>query len=264
MIEEKAEIAFNNNVAPDTYLMGLRADGIARSARPGQFVMIRVADTYQPLLRRPFSICSVNKDGLMLILYRRVGVGTGIMSGLEKRRYLSVVGPLGNGFGQPDVPTSPILIGGGIGVAPLLFLAGNSGNDNLQFLAGFTTASQKIPLHELLGSIVSISFSTDDGTEGYRGFVTDLLLEYLEKLEHKKNMIRLYSCGPLMMLKAVAGIAHEKKIPCLVSLEAHMACGIGACQGCAIKASSITGRDYLHVCKDGPVFPSEYIDWDRI
>jgi dihydroorotate dehydrogenase electron transfer subunit len=263
MFEEQAKITFNQKVSPDTWLMGMRSPSIAKAAKPGQFVMVRVTRGMEPLLRRPFSLCGREKD-LFLILYRVVGQGTAILAQAKKGERLAVLGPLGKGFEPPVPGSTPILVGGGIGVAPLFFLAQALGKIETEFMMGFASAKAIVRLKRMKGPQIKISLSTDDGTKGYAGFVTDLLEKYLEKRTPDRDVLSLFACGPQLMLKKVAQIASEYRLSCQVSLEASMSCGLGACQGCAVKASDTQGRPYYHVCKDGPVFPSHEIDWDHL
>lgn len=262
MIEEHAEIAFNQRMNANIWLMGLRAPGIAREARPGQFVMIRVRSGMAPLLRRPFSVCGV-RDDLFFVLYRVVGQGTAIMA--EEVRdgdRLSVLGPLGSGFGLHQERKIILLVGGGMGVAPLVFLAETMNERDLIFMMGFGSASEIITTEEVLTASVPIAISTDDGTEGHHGPVTDLLEQYVN--QHGAGSVGVFACGPKSMLKKVAAMTAALRVPCEVSLESYMACGLGACQGCAVKAAQEKERSYFHVCKEGPVFQAPAIDWDHL
>jgi dihydroorotate dehydrogenase electron transfer subunit len=215
-----------------------------------------------PLLRRPFSICSVQED-LFLILYRVVGKGTGIMAGaIREGDRLSVLGPLGRDFRVPDGDGPFLLVAGGIGIAPLLFLASTLDAGSLRLMAGFGSAEEIIPVREILGPAVSPDISTDDGSAGYSGLVTDLLEERLGQSGTEEAT--LFACGPKPMLKRIAVMAETRGMPCQISMEAAMACGLGACQGCAVRASADEERSYHHVCRDGPVFPARAIDWEKL
>jgi dihydroorotate dehydrogenase electron transfer subunit len=262
MFEEQGRIRFNRRLTAGTWLMGMRSPRIAESARPGQFVMIRVSQRIEPLLRRPFSICGTEKD-LFLILYRVVGQGTAVLAQTKEGERLPVLGPLGKGFEPPAGGISPILVGGGIGVAPLCFLAQSLSKIKAEFMMGFASTKEIPRLKHIKGPHTRISLSTDDGTRGHAGFVTDLLEKYLEKRGPDKDALSLFACGPKPMLKKVAQIALGYRLSCQVSLEASMSCGLGACQGCAVKASGAEGRPYHHVCKDGPVFDAKEIDWEE-
>jgi dihydroorotate dehydrogenase electron transfer subunit len=262
MIEQKTEIIFNREIARDTFLMGLRSPEIVATAKPGQFIMIRVGPGIDPLLRRPFSICAVQDDELLLILYRVVGKGTAIMAEASGGNTFSVLGPLGKGFALPDPHKQSILVAGGIGVAPLLFLAQSTRTGPVQLMMGFGSAVEIISLDLILDRTMNFIIATDDGSAGHAGPVTDLLEARLNQDEFEGNAASIFTCGPEPMMKKVAAMALKHDIPCQASLEAVMACGIGACQGCSVKASSKEDHTYFHVCTDGPVFPVKAIDWN--
>lgn len=258
MIEETAEIIFNREVAKSTFHMGLRSPQIAAGARPGQFVMLRVTPGLDPLLRRPFSICRVEAPGIFHILYRIVGRGTSIMARAGKGERLSTLGPLGKGFNLPEPGDQSILVGGGIGVAPLIFLAQSIDPADMAFLAGYRSAGDIIPLRQV-GLDSEISTATDDGTVGHRGPVTDLLKGLARRAREDRPVV--FACGPLPMLREVAALTNSWEARCQVSLETSMACGLGACQGCSVRGSSGQGRAYHYVCRDGPVFEANALDW---
>lgn len=260
MIDRYTEIVFNRPVTRETWIMGLRSPELAAVTKPGQFVMIRVRPGIDPLLRRPFSVCGIDEECFM-VLYRVVGKGTEIMTTIQPGEKLPVLGPLGIGFSAPGEKDLPVLVGGGIGVAPLLFLAQSLGARKVEFMMGFRTIQEIIRLDDFEGPIQNVSLATDDGTEGHAGFVTDLLLTFLE--EHKGRSLSLFACGPRPMLKKVAETAMKRGIPCQVSLESAMACGFGVCQGCAVKASAQGSATYHYVCQNGPVFSAESIDWSK-
>jgi len=262
LIDQDSEVVFNKRVAANTFFMGLRSPQIAAQARPGQFVMLRVGRGMDPLLRRPFSICGVRKDDLVLILYRVVGRGTAIMCDVREGESLSVLGPLGSGFEMPQKEEKPLLVAGGMGIAPLIFLATIMEPGSFTFLAGFGSGEEIVATDEIDLSGIDLSISTDDGSAGHRGLVTELLENHLYGFNGGRSTV--FACGPLPMLKEVAAITLDKDVPCQVSLEASMACGLGACQGCAIKRSSEQAVAYYHVCQDGPVFNVNALDWERL
>lgn len=262
MIEQEAAIELNQRVAAGTFLMALHLPEMAVRARPGQFVMIRVGQGMDPLLRRPFSICGVRDDAIF-VLYRVVGRGTRIMSHAREGDTLAVLGPLGNGFRWQDRECPPpVLVAGGMGMAPLLFLAGSMAAEPYTFFAGFGSADQMVGPDALGLQEMGISIATDDGSAGHHGLVTELFENHLTDLPGTPEMV--FACGPLPMLKAVAAITRKRGIPCQVSLEASMACGLAACQGCAVKSAAGNDRAYWHVCQDGPVFDAMSLDWEAI
>jgi dihydroorotate dehydrogenase electron transfer subunit len=263
MFEDTARILSNQRITADTWLLGMKSPRIAKSARPGQFVMIRVRSGLDPLLRRPFSICGTERDSF-LVLYRVVGEGTAILRDAKAGEILSVLGPLGTGFELPGGDAIPLLVGGGIGVAPLLFLAQRLKKRKTLFMMGFASEKEVLALPQIKGPRTKVSIATDDGSKGHRGFVTDLVEDYLVKSGVNKKRHLLFTCGPKGMMSKMADISASHSIPCQCCLEASMACGLGACLGCAIKAPESSGRAYVHVCKDGPVFRTEAIDWKAL
>jgi len=262
MFEQNAKIISNKRLAAETFLMTLESPEICSKARPGQFVMLRVTSGIDPLLRRPFSICGTRGNDLFLIPYKVVGRGTALMSKAKKGEKLGVLGPLGSGFDLPKQEGKAVLVAGGIGIAPLIFLAQAMDTGKTAFLTGYRSKNEILPLEPFGLDAMEPLISTDDGTAGHHGFVTELLENQLAGLSEDPPLI--FSCGPLNMLKHVARLALERNIPCQVSLETNMACGLGACQGCAVRASSGETRTYFHVCQDGPVFDVEKLDWKTV
>jgi dihydroorotate dehydrogenase electron transfer subunit len=245
------------------YRLVLKAPDIASSAVPGQFVMVRVTDTMDPLLARPFGIHSVPSKTSLEILYRVVGRGTELLSRRKAGSTLGVLGPLGKGFPLPDKQRTPVLIGGGSGFPPLHFLSLHAGARAHLFLG--SRNRECLPPVSVIKSfrerVGKVHIATEDGSSGQRGMSTDMLESFLIRMEHKTSLV-LYACGPHGMLAAVSRIAAEHSLPCFVSMEERMACGLGACMGCSIPVK--TGG-YQRACKEGPVFDSREVDWsDRI
>jgi len=261
VIEQDVKLVFNQQVAVGTFLMGMRSPEIATEVQPGQFVMIRVGQGIDPLLRRPFSISGVRED-LILVLYRVVGRGTQMLSENRKGDSLAVLGPLGKGFTRTHAGRHAFLVAGGMGIAPLAFLAGSMAPESHSFLSGFGSADQIVGTEALGIEGREISIATDDGSAGHQGLVTELLEKGLSNMT--MDSATVFACGPLPMLKAVSEMTRKRDIPCQVALEASMACGLGACQGCAVKAAPGQDRAYWHVCQDGPVFNATALDWKAI
>ncbi len=260
MIEQDAIVEFNQRVALDTFLIRFRALKMAEAARPGQFVMIRAGNAQDPLLRRPFSICRV-QGHKMQVLYRVVGRGTRALSEKRAGEFLSVVGPLGRGFRFPGRKRQVILTGGGMGIAPLAFAAQSVRPRHHRFLVGFGSAEQMMDTRLLgLNRQINMVLATEDGSAGQKGLVTELLENELAV----SKRATVFACGPTAMLKAVAAMTSRWNTPCQVSLESAMACGLGACQGCAVTAAPGKGRSYWHVCQDGPVFDADDLDWEAL
>ncbi len=265
MFEREAKIIDHREVAPGTFLATLREPSIAGRSEPGQFVMVRVQNGLDPLLRRPFSICGSAGDAFHL-LYRVVGRGTEILSRRKAGDPLQVLGPLGSGFRVEGGSNPAFLVGGGMGVAPLFFLAQTLSGPSrrpFRFLAGFSSVAHVLDPAGILDTDVKLEIATDDGTLGHAGLVTDLLESRLQA-EGLETPGMVLACGPLAMLKRVAELTAVSGVPCRVSLEAAMACGLGACLGCAVPGTSDGSGSYHRVCRDGPVFNAGAVDWKRM
>lgn len=241
------------------HLLSLEAPALAEAARPGQFLMLRVAPGPDPLLARPFSIHGV-ADGQVQVLFQVMGRGTGLLSQAEAGASLELWGPLGHGF-DLDLQR-PLLVAGGMGIAPLAFAAAQLGRQGIETQlcwglpgrAGFAGAVDRVG-QGLEGQEAYLSLASEDGTLGSEGLVTDLLPGLLPACDG------VLACGPLAMLREVARLCQEARVRAQVSLEAPMACGLGACLGCVQPAA---GGGYVQVCQDGPVLEAGEIDWERI
>jgi len=260
MIDAKVKILSNKKIAPDFNKMILEAPQISNVAKPGQFVMIRCSEGTNPLLRRPFSFHKIGKNNFE-ILYKVIGKGTEILSNLKKGTILNVLGPLGNGFNielKIKDKGLKILVAGGVGVAPLYALAEEFKNYNTNFIVflGARTKGHVLCEKEFKKLGGEVIISTEDGSYGRKGLITNIVAKKLKDCFSVGNQA-IYACGPKPMLKAVSKLTNSKKIPCEISLEENMACGIGACVGCAVK----TRKGYKMVCKDGPIFSAEDIKW---
>ncbi|MCF8067244.1 MAG: dihydroorotate dehydrogenase electron transfer subunit [Desulfobacterales bacterium] len=262
MIQEKVEILWNREVSPTYFSMGLTCDAQYKDAMPGQFIMIRLEGLSLPLLRRPFSICRqiFGQDGGFKgieLLYKVVGDGTAKLSRATAGDIANLLGPLGNTFTVPETVENIFFVGGGIGVAPMVFLAEalKAKQRDLSsctlFLGGRT--GDDILYAELFSDLgMKVCLTTDDGSKGEHCLVTEPVERAIQ--EEKPGLI--CTCGPHPMLKSVADIAQKYNVPCQISTETIMACGMGACLGCAVESRRQSER-FLHVCKDGPVFDAE-------
>jgi dihydroorotate dehydrogenase electron transfer subunit len=259
MVEEawvlaKAPIIENRAVGPDVYRMTFHAPAMSQAARPGQFVNVSCSKTYAPLLRRPFSLNRIDMEkGNLSILYKVVGEGTRLLTDLRQGEEIDVLGPLGNGFAWDTRCRDSILIAGGIGVAPFYPLA-QTLVEKGQTVTCLVGARCREEIHEMLELIslgVEVICATDDGSEGHHGLVTELLSKHLSGTPCSMA----YACGPNAMLAAVKAVCKEYETPLQVSLESHMACGLGVCLGCTCGKEE--GEGYWHVCSDGPVFWAE-------
>lgn len=237
----------------------LRAREAAVAALPGQFVMLRVSENRDPLLARPLGISSIISKTSIEIIYRVAGRGTTMLSQLEPGHSLDMLGPLGQGFPLPEKGVTPVLIAGGSGFPPLHFLSTRIGSHAHLFIGARNKAC--LPPAGILKSfrenVAKVHIATEDGSMGKKGMSTDLLRDYLDRAE-KKAPITVFSCGPRPMLEAVSRLAAEHSVPCYVSVEERMACGVGACMGCSVR---LKAGGYKRVCKEGPVFDAREIEW---
>ena len=239
-----AQILANEQVAEKIFRMTLDAPDLAANSSAGQFVQVKISDAFT--LRRPFGIAST-ENGRVKIFYRLVGRGTQVLSTRQAGERLDVLGALGNGFTPRNGKI--LLVGGGMGLAPLLCAAENFSADVL--LGGRNAGEVNFWCEEFRPNVEEIFVTTDDGSVGKYGFVTDALPDVLAK----KNYSAVLTCGPEIMMRGVAKLALEKNLPCEVSFEKRMACGLGACLSCSI--DTVDGRK--KVCKDGPVFDAQKV-----
>ena len=271
-VETIAEVSRNRALSGKLLLLGLKVDMPA--ARPGQFVMLGLPQDAGLVLRRPFSVLSQDRARKSVeILYSVEGTGTRVLSAVAKGQRLNLLGPLGRRPFTPEAGSGlRVLVAGGRGIAPLIFLAESMASARkgrsrpVLFLAGARTAEELVLLDRIKATEAFVS--TDDGSLGRKGTVVGLLKSLGRELSLGCARVGraagadarhlLFGCGPTEMLSALHSYALSEGVPCFVSLEARMACGLGACQGCAVRA-----RDsrYALVCKDGPVFRSDLIDW---
>jgi dihydroorotate dehydrogenase electron transfer subunit len=282
MKQSYCEILENVEVHPGTMRLTAVEPDIAAASRPGQFVNVLVSHCMDPLLRRPFSIYTANKErGEFSLLYQVKGRGTVLLAEKEAGEKLDVVGPIGRPFDiDLEENIEHILVGGGCGIVPLLFLAEvlkDETKGKVTVLIGAQTAGAILCAHEFEERELPVQLSTDDGTAGRQGFVTDTLVEHLKGLRVGIQP-RIYACGPHVMLRALAQVADSNRIPCQVSLESAMACGFGVCMGCVVKTKAPEcptcgqvyctecGGDqnwqYKRVCADGPVFYTTELVWE--
>jgi dihydroorotate dehydrogenase electron transfer subunit len=243
--------------------MGIQSPHYFQAALPGQFVMVRPKLHDQPFLRRPFSIHNLIRvksrvDGFE-ILYKVVGKGTEKLSLCRKGDAIDVLGPLGNGFSHPDDSKDIYLVAGGIGVAPFTLLVIHLlgcgvENSQLTLFLGGRSDNDLLGLETFKSLGIGLQIATDDGSVGIHGLVT----ESLEKAIRAKKPDMLYGCGPVPMLKKVMMISDTYNVRCEISIETMMACGMGACLGCAVE-NRLSRKKYLHACIDGPVFNAKDI-----
>ena len=262
-----APVRFNRRLSPAYNVVGLDAPGIARSARPGQFVMLKPSAGFEPLLRRPFSIFEVLRDGDghpngISVLSKKVGISTTQLFEVEEGDEVACLGPLGKPFSLVSPPTDAWMVAGGVGLAPFATLAealaprgvrvslfyGGRSADDLFYLE----------LFESLG--VSLVLATEDGSRGEHGRVT---VPLARALESSPSPVAIFACGPEPMLAAVARLAATHRVPCEVSVERVMGCGMGGCYSCVIPVRGADGRPhFVRSCTSGPVFDAASIVWE--
>lgn len=247
-VKHNATIYKQECIATDVYSIWLETP-IAKEARPGQFIAVYSHDGAK-LLPRPISICEIGPNGLRIV-YRIAGAGTKEFSGYKAGDTLSIMGPLGNGFPLKD--EDAIIIGGGIGVPPMLALA-KALNCKKEIVLGY---KDKLFLNEQFEEYGPVTIATDAGTYGTKGTVLDAIKE--KGVTGKV----IYACGPKPMLAAIKQYAAENNMTAWISMEERMACGIGACLGCVCKTKEVDGHSKVHntrICADGPVFNAEEVD----
>ena len=244
----------------DFFRFAVDAPAVGREARPGQFVMVKVADGPDPLLRRPLGIHDADEKGIELF-FKVAGRGTEILSRKRPGDRLDLIGPLGKGFtfaGEMKGKTA-YLVGGGRGIAPLYLLARAlvaAGATPVVFYGGRTAA--EVPLRDKFEKAgFKVLTSTDDGSYGFAGFVTELAAR--EMAQARPGIV--YACGPDPMMKTLASLAAKHGVPCELSLESIMGCGIGACWGCVHRVKTEGGDGWVKICEEGPVFPGERVLW---
>jgi len=255
MYQIKAKLLYNKRVKGRCFCGIIYATKIAKKVDPGQFVNVKISPDPGPLLRRPFSVHKI-KGPSIKILYEVVGRATRILSEKKAGEYLDLIGPLGKGFSIINSRIS-IIVAGGIGVAPLVFLAEKIKKGKTLVLIGAKTKDQILCEKDFRGLGCEVKIATNDGSKGFQGKVTELLEQILHARRYTLDSIAIYACGPRPMLEAISYISGEYHIAAQISLEEHMACGFGACFGCVIN----TKEGFQRVCKEGPVFAADQILW---
>ena len=259
MLEQTVQIVSNERDTDSYFRLVLRAPHIAPLIQPGQFAHVRVLPLKDALLRRPFSIFQVSGDTFS-ILYKTVGKGTDALARMSAGEGLNVIAPLGHGFTVPKAGgETPLLVAGGYGMAAMYLLAQRSPQKGIVFVGG----RKRIDIlceKEFQAIGWNVRVTTEDGSRGEKGLVTQPLLKELEKkVPHRK----VFACGPTGMLKVVGKIAEEFKVPAELSMDEHMCCGVGVCLTCVIPVKTGNGWEYQRTCTEGPVFDARQIVWDE-
>ena len=248
--DTRAKITETRPIGADVTVLTLECPEIAASAKPGNFVNIKVTEASQPLLRRPFCIHNVGA-GTIDVMVKNVGKGTSLLCDAACGTSVMVLGPLGNSFGTEsgDFDTA-LLVSGGIGTAPMLFLEKSLAAQGIPFMNLVGGRSRN---DLLIRGLSNCSTSTDDGSEGFHGNVVELLKTRLETLPSGSRP-KVFACGPNPMLKALARFCANRSIPCELSLESVMGCGVGICYGCMVELNNADGeKETVLLCKEGPV-----------
>ena len=253
-VKEKCIVISQDCIAKDIYSLWLKTDKIAAQARPGQFVSVYCNDGGH-LLPRPISLCEINQEkGTLRLVYRVVGKGTEMFAALKAGDSVEVLGPLGNGFPMEEAEGKRVfLIGGGIGVPPMLETAKQLKGEPV-LVMGYR---DELFLTDEMKKAGELVIATEDGSAGTKGNVLDAIREN----DLKADMI--FACGPKPMLRALKAYGLENNIPCYVSMEERMACGVGACLGCVCQSTEVDDHSQVknkRVCKDGPVFDGYYVE----
>ena len=255
-VMESARVASQDKLADGVYSMWIETEKIAKEAVPGQFISLYTKDNSK-LLPRPISICEIDREkGLIRIVYRVLGSGTEEFSYYKEGDYAEILGPLGNGFPLEAGAAGKraFIIGGGIGIPPMLELSKHLACEK-QIILGYRDT---MFMEDEFTPYGTTFVATEDGSQGTKGNVLDAVRE------HGLSADVIFACGPTPMLKAIKAYARENEIECYLSLEERMACGIGACLACVCKSSEVDEHSMVHnkrVCKDGPVFRAEEVDF---
>ncbi|MBI4115036.1 MAG: dihydroorotate dehydrogenase electron transfer subunit [Candidatus Omnitrophica bacterium] len=247
MYDETVTILDNRKVNAEYYKLSFRSKRLAKNVLPGQFLQMKIEEGYDPFLRRPFSYYRTVGDRVE-ILYEILGMGTKLLTEKGKGGTLKVLGPLGRGFSRHVERKKRILVGGGVGVPPLVFLAERY--DCYQFLIGTKSRKEILPSSEIKKFAKTVRYTTEDGSFGKKGLVTNLLEDLLKKEKGNPQDYFIQTCGPNRMMERVMEIADHHGIEGEASWDETMACGVGVCLGCMV----LTRKGWTASCKEGPVF----------
>ena len=257
MKQVTASVTANNEVMPGVHLIWLESPQIASAAQPGQFVMVRCGEGFKHPLRRPLSIHQLADGSKLAFLFNVVGKGTHWLAQCQVGDNIDLLGPLGNGYSIHPESHKLLLLAGGIGIAPLRFLAQQALNQgcSVRLLLGTSTATQLYPRH-LLPPEAELIITTEDGTTGKKGMITDLLPDFTDWAD------QIFACGSISMYQSMATQNQKllKAKSVQISLEARMGCGRGICYGCTVK----TKNGLRQVCTDGPIFDLDDVLWDEL
>lgn len=260
-VQEQGKIVINAKLQDSYRKLELYAPGICTEAKAGQFVHMQISGLKDRILRRPFSISDVNKDGVLTIIYKVVGAGTEVLSTQEEGASCNLLGPLGKPFSLPEKDEIPVIVAGGYGAAATYLLAKRAENRGIVLL-GARSEKDLILTNEFSDIPFELRTATEDGSVGHKGLVTELLKSVIA--EKKNSRLRFYGCGPHGMLMAAGKILLENNLDGELSLDHLMCCGVGACFACVVKvkADNEDGWRYARTCKEGPVFNASSIYYE--
>lgn len=266
--DERVELVERRALSPDACLLRFRSEYLARAFDPGQFTMVRVRGEGL-LLRRPYSFCDGGTEnggsssGWFSLLVKEVGSGTSALARLPLGATADCLGPLGSTFSPPPSDRTPLIVAGGVGIAPFVALCRRLAAEDREgvVLLGGRTEHDLYLREEFEGFGMRVACTTEDGSYGRRGLVTDALRDALSSTRSPE----LFSCGPSGMLLRVAEMARARGVPHQVSLERRMGCGMGCCLGCVVYARTEAAEsgEYVRCCTEGPVLDAEAVVWDR-
>ena len=255
----KVKILSNKNIKDDFFKLRLEFP-FSDKIEPGQFVHIRIGESFPPLLRRPFSISNAG-CGWIDIVYKVVGKGTRLLSEFKEGKKLDIIGPCGRGFSVSPLKKRYLLAGGGVGVSPLVFLSRRILEKNKNALVdvflGFKKKEDVILEEDFSGENLTLHIATEDGSYGYKGVVSELVESHIKNLSSLSE-VKVYACGPTDMLRVFARLCFKYKICCEVLMEEIIGCGVGACRGCVVKGK----EGYVRVCQEGPAFDIKELSWE--
>ncbi|MBC8412730.1 MAG: dihydroorotate dehydrogenase electron transfer subunit [Nitrospira sp.] len=252
----KAKIQDNRKIIDRHYLLTLEPSTAITTPKPGQFYMLSVNNGLDPLLKRPLSVHNF-LDGKLQFLYRVVGKGTDLLSSRVTGESIDILGPLGNGF-TVSKTKQIILLAGGLGIAPIYYLAASIAGRKPVLIYGAGTKETLIYRDQIKNLGIETVIATDDGSYGKKGNVVTVLKKYLKDTSLPYTDHIIYTCGSEAMLKPLAEFASEHGIKIHAAMEQNMACGVGTCMGCVVK----TRKGLKRVCKEGPVFNLNEIEWE--
>ncbi len=269
VFQKKVRLISSEKLKDDIFRLRFSSPEIAENAKPGNFVHIRISQNTTPLLRRAFSIFDIDlKKNCFEILFKVKGMGTKVLSERKKGESLDLLGPLGNSFLIPSKNQNQVLVAGGMGIAPLMFLGiclvknKKFEPKKINFLYGEKTENRFVCLNELEKLGVKTALATEDGSRGFKGMVTDLFFKDIKKAPFEKNSF-VYSCGPQPMMRKMSFLSKKYGFFCQLSLESHMPCGLGVCFGCVVETHK-KDKDptYKRICADGPIFDAREVELD--